>query len=533
VKPETAIARRAFQQVWLGATIWALTFGVTVLTTALTYVTTFPDEASRQAIARGAGADAGASILLGPINAIDTVGGYVTYKLFVFLTSIGAVWGLLIATRLLRGEEDTGRWQLTLAGGTRSARATVATAAALVAAVAIVFVGTAVGTLLAARNTDVGFGFGESLLYSSSIAIAPAVFVAVGVVTSQLGRSRRVATGLGMCVFGVAMVVRMIADSGESTKWLLWATPFGWIERMRPLTDNDPLPLVVAVMATGALLVTGAVLAARRDVGDGVFASRDVTAPRRFGLGSPLGLVVRLETPVLIAWVVGAAAAAFALGIIAKIASGSIPASLTDTLEKFGVQGAFVKQYFGVAFLLVATLVALLPASQIGAGSQEETSGRLVQLLSRPAHRGSVLAGRLALAGVAIIGTGIVAGLAAWLGARTQGVDLGLASMLGAGLNVVPTALLVLGIGGIALGLAPRAASAVVYAVVIASLLIDLLTSLIDSARWLDHVSLFHYMALAPAQPVDKVTIVTTVVVAIGLCAVATVLFARRDIETG
>src|SRR5262245_13400201 len=57
VKPEVAIARRAFRQVWIGAIIWALAFGLSVLATALTYVSTFPDEASRQAVARGAGSD--------------------------------------------------------------------------------------------------------------------------------------------------------------------------------------------------------------------------------------------------------------------------------------------------------------------------------------------------------------------------------------------------------------------------------------------------------------------------------------------
>ena len=67
------------------------------------------------------------SILLGPISAIDTVGGYTVYKRFVFLTTIGAVWGLLTATRLLRGEEDTGRWHLVLAGSDAPGRATLAT----------------------------------------------------------------------------------------------------------------------------------------------------------------------------------------------------------------------------------------------------------------------------------------------------------------------------------------------------------------------------------------------------------------------
>ena len=162
------------------------------------------------------------------------------------------------------------------------------------------FGGTALCTLLVAADPDVGFGPGESVFFALSIAVAPAVFVAVGALTSQLGRTRRVATTLGMVVFGVAFVLRMIADSGSSTRWLLWLSPFGWIERMRPLTDNDPRPLVLAAVTVVVLVAASVVLAARRDVGAGTLASRDVVPPRRFGLGSPWGLAVRLELPVLV-----------------------------------------------------------------------------------------------------------------------------------------------------------------------------------------------------------------------------------------
>ena len=113
---DLAIARRAFKQVWISATVWALVFGGTIAASALSYVNSFPDEASRQQLAASTSGDAGISILLGPVTAIDTVGGYTVYKCFVFLTTIGALWGLLAATRLLRGEEDAGRWQLVLAG---------------------------------------------------------------------------------------------------------------------------------------------------------------------------------------------------------------------------------------------------------------------------------------------------------------------------------------------------------------------------------------------------------------------------------
>ncbi|HEY2814884.1 MAG TPA: hypothetical protein VGJ03_15565 [Acidimicrobiales bacterium] len=527
---ERAIGRRAFKQVWISAVVWSLAFGATVAASALSYVSTFPDQASRDQIARTTSTDAGISILFGPVAAINTVGGYTVYKTFVFLTTIGAVWGLLVATKLLRGEEDTGRWQLTLSGGTRASRATAATLVALGAAVGVVFTGTTLITALAGRNPDVAFGVGETVLYGVSIAIAPAVFVAVGALTSQLGRSRRLATGLGMGALGVSFVVRMIADSSSSTKWLLWLTPFGWTERVRPFSENNAWPLLLAAAAVAILVWVSLVLAARRDAGAGALASRDVAAPRSFGLRTPVGLVVRHETPVLVAWCVGVAAGAFALGIVAKVASGSLPSSFNDTLDKFGVQGTFVRQYFGVAFLLLATVVALVPASQVGAASEEETSGRLVQVLAQPARRGRLLSGRLALAAVAIAVAGLLGGLFGWLGAATQGVDPGLGAMLGAGLNVVPTALAVLGIGAVAVAIRPRTATYAVYGVVVWSLLIDLLASLVTGLEWLDHLSLFHYMALAPAQAVDALDVVLTLVLAVALCGIATAIFSRRDV---
>jgi ABC-2 type transport system permease protein len=518
--------------VWIGATTWGLVFGATVASSALSYVGSFPTEASRRQLLVTTGGDKGISVLLGPVSAIDTVGGYTVYKCFVFLTAIGAIWATLAATRLLRREEDSGRWALLLAGDTRAGRATAASLGALGAAVAIVFCGTTLIAMLAGHSSKVGFGVAETVLYGSSITIAPAVFGAFGALTSQLGRTRRVATGLGMGCVGVAFVVRMIADSGSSTRWMLWATPFGWTELMRPFTHNDAWPLLPAAVTVLVLGGAAIALASRRDLGEGVLASRDVSPLRPFGLRSPLGLAARLESPVVVAWCVGATAAGFAFGIIVKVTTGSVPASFTDTLQKFGVRGSFANQYFGVVFLLVAAVVALLPAGQIGSAADDETSGRSLQILVQPVNRKALLLGRLLLSAASIAGAGLLVGIGTWLGARTQGVDLRFTTMAGAGLNVVPSALVALGVGAVALSIVPRRAATAAYAVVLWSLLADLIGSLIARLEWLDHASLFHYMALAPAQATDARTIVITVAVAVVLCTAATVLFEHRDLQS-
>jgi ABC-2 type transport system permease protein len=531
--PEAAIARRSLKQVWVGAAVWSVAFGGTVAASAVSYVSTFPTEAERQQVAAATSGDAGLSVLLGPTTAIDTVGGYTVYKCFVFLTTIGAIWGLLAATKLLRGEEDAGRWQLVLSSSTRAVRATAATLVALLGAVGILFAGTTLITLAAGRHPDVGFGVAETLLYGASIAIAPAVFVMVGAVTSQLCRTRRMANGWAMGVFGACFVVRMVADAGPGTHWLRWATPFGWTERIQPFTENDAWPLLPAVAAVVALGATAVVLAGRRDAGSSVFASNDAAPPRPFGLGSPLGLAARLDLPVLVAWCVGAGVTGLSFGLIAKIATGAVPASLSNTLQDFGAEGSFVDQYFGVAFLLSATVVALIAAGQLGAASDEEASGRLVHLLAGPVRRAHWFGGRLGLAAAGIVVAGLLSGLGAWAGAATQGVHLGFTRLVGAGLNVVPTALLVLGLGAVVLAVAPRAAGIAVYALVIGSLLIDLLASMVDALAWTARFSVFHSMALAPASDPDPGTLVLTTLLGVALCAVATALFVRRDIALG
>jgi ABC-2 type transport system permease protein len=136
------------------------------------------------------------------------------------------------------------------------------------------------------------------------------------------------------------------------------------------------------------------------------------------------------------------------------------------------------------------------------------------------------------LSAIAVVAAGFLAGLGAWLGAESQGVTLRLTTMLGAGLNVVPTALVALGVGAVALSVAPRAAAVVVYGIVTWSLLVDLLGSMVASLEWLDRTSLFHYMALAPAQDSDPVNLAVTTTVALALCVAATLLFARRDLRT-
>ncbi|HEU5023517.1 MAG TPA: hypothetical protein VFV01_01220 [Spirillospora sp.] len=528
---EPAIARSALRRTWAAAAAWALVFGGSAAVSAVTYAGTYPTLAERQAIASTTGRDSGFAVLLGPVSDIGTVGGYTVYKNFVFLTTIGAIWALLAATRLLRGEEDAGRWQVLLSGRTTPVRATAAALAGLMTAIGIVFCGTVLILLLAGRDPRLQLGADATLLYGLSLVLNPVLFAAIGALTSQLAATRRGAAGMGFGAFAVLFVLRMLGDSGPRMHWLLWLTPFGWAELLRPFTRDALLPLLPAAAAAAALTIIAIRLSARRDAGAGILASRDTAPPRLLGLSSPTALAARLELPTLAGWCAGACAAALSLGSLAKVVTDTSTRSFANALDKFAQQGGLVDRYLSVAFLFVAAIVALIPAGQLTALAAEETSGRLAHVLAGPTHSSTVLAGRLALTTATSTAAGLVSGIAAWLGAAMRGTEIGFASMVATGLNVVPTALLVLGIGACVLAVAPRAAGVAVYIAVIGSLLADMLGSLQPGTHWLRNASLFHYMASAPTESPDASTVIITIALAGALCTLACVLYGRRDLR--
>ncbi len=531
-RPDVAIAWRAFRSTCIGATVLAVGFGVMVAATALTYVSTFPTEASRRQLGELTSLSGGLSVLMGPATGIGTVGGYTFYKGYVFLTSIAAVWAVLITTRSLRGEEDVGRWQLLLSGSTRPPRATAAVLVGLSASVALVTLGVAVGTAVAGLDPAVGFTPWDAVAHGLSIGAVAAVFVGVAAVTSQLGSTRRVATGAAMGVFAVAFVLRMVGDAGAGTSWVRWTTPLGWSELISPMTSNDGRPALLAVVVAVAAAWLAAWMAGRRDVGDGVLRARDSARARDRGLGSIGALSLRLESGVLVAWLVGAVAIGLSFGVIARLTVEGLPEGTAGVIESFGVRGTFVEQYFGLVLLFVAAVLALIAGGQVGAAAHEELRGRLLVVLAGPTRRSTWLVGRLLIAGVAVVAAALLTGAALWVGAATQGVDdVGLPTLLAAGANVVPVCLVALGIGAVVLAVAPRAAAASVYVVVGWSLVIDVVASLVDSLKWTRSLGLFHYLGLYPAQPFDWSTSAITSVVGVALCALAVVLFDRRDLH--
>ena len=527
----TVVARLTARAASRSGVIWGAVFAVAVASSAVSYTTLYPSAAQREALAAAYGANHATSALFGPAPMLQTVPGFTAFKSGMALMILGAVWGLLTSTRLLRGEEDQGRWELLLAGGTTPRRATGQALAGLGVGVVVLWALTAAGTVAAGRSPKVGIALGPACFFAVAMVATAAMFAGVGGVTSQLAATRRQAAAWAATVLGVAYALRMVADAGVGLHGLVWASPLGWVEQLGALTDPRPLALLPIAGLTAVLGFVTVDLAGRRDLGASLVADRARPRSHPGLLSGPTLLAVRLTRPAVLGWWAAIAVSGLLYGLVARSAGATITGSAVhQVLSRLGSTGTGAEAVLGICFLVLAVLVAFVAAGQLTAARGEEASGRLDNLLTRPLSPAAWLGGRVAVAVAALVAAGLIGGLSAWLGAASQHAGVRFGAVLLAGVNLVPPAVAVLGLGVLALGLVPRAAAGVVYGYLAWSLLVVVVGGFGAAGHWVLDTSVFHHMAAAPAVPVDWTANAVMTVLGAALGGIGALAFARRDL---
>jgi ABC-2 type transport system permease protein len=496
---------------------------------ATQFANAYPTAADRARLVATMGTDVGFQAIFGPGRQIDTVAGYVSAHLVGVVSIIGAVWGLLTGTRLLRGEEESGRWEMLLAGHTTRRNATAGALGGLGLALATMWAVTATAYLLVGRFTDARFTITAGLFAALASVAAAGMFLAVGALCSQLAVTRRQAVTLAAGVFSAAYLLRAIAYS-TTLDWLRWASPLVWVDETHPFIGSHLGPLLLVGAFVAVVAAATIVLAGRRDLGAGVLASSGAAKPHTRFLNGPLGLSARLARGTVLGWMAALAVGGFLFGLAAKGSadvwkdqSGGLFVNLT------GARGGAT--YLGIVFLFVAFLITMAAAGLASAARDEEADGYLDHLLARTVARLRWFTGRYAVAVAALILFGITAGAATWIGTAITGAGLPATTLLAAGVNVVPVAILVLGLAALVHGWAPRLTTIAGYGLVAWSFLIEIIGAGLGAGRWLLDTSLLHHIARAPAVDVrwDAAVILT----GLGLIAavVGAVGFTRRDLQ--
>jgi polyether ionophore transport system permease protein len=531
-RPQSVVLRRATRAAARSGVLWGYVFGAFVASAAWSYGTIYTTQSERDALAAAFGNNKATIALFGPAPALQTVGGFTVFKVSMTLMVIGSTWGILTSTRLLRGEEDAGRWDLLLTGQTTSRAATVQTLCGFGAGALCLWAVSAALIALSGLSSRVSIAAAPALYFALALVCPAVVFLAVGALTSQLAPTRRQAAGFAAVVLGASYALRMVGDGSTSLAWVTWLSPLGWVEKLAPLSSPDPWPLLPITLCTLVLVGLSVHLAAGRDVGSSALPDHAHAAARLGLLGGPLRFSLRLTGGVMLSWLAGIAVAGLLYGYVAVAAGATLKgSSLQEVFDRLGAVGGGLGAYLGVTFLITGALVAYATVGLLGAARGEEADGRLDHLLVGPVSRTRWLGGRLLLAGAFALLCGVADGLCVWVGAAAEHAGIAPSSLVAAGINASVPAWFIMGIGVLVLGLWPRGAVPVAYAVLSWSLLVDLVGGIGATNRWVLDTTVFHHISSAPAVPVDWAAAGALTGLGVMAAGIGMAAFARRDLQ--
>jgi ABC-2 type transport system permease protein len=443
---------------------------------------------------------------------------------------LAAVWGMLAGAKLLRGAEEAGHVE-PLRAGVISPRAFLASALAALFTTHLVFM-VAIGL----GHTAGGMDAATSWATGGAIALLTASSATGAALTSQLAPTRRRAVGMVGIALGAALGLRVLAAATVTPDWVWWTTPFGWIGFLHE-TDGArhwiflAFGLLLAVLLVATFTCAGRDLhAARIGVGD-----EGVVRRQRRPVGGQVGLAIRLTAPPARTWGLIVALFALVFGLVARDfaeAAAALPATV-EVVEQMGIIGLDTPAGI-IAWTLsmfVGLLVSVFVAGQVAAIREEEATWRIEHLLARPLGRLRWLVTRVLTVAVAAVAIAVTGGIVAWFATVLVDVPITFGDGLLAGLNVVPVALLVLGIGIGLFGLLPRVAVPLTYGLVVGAFALDFVGGLLELPTWVLDLSPFRHLASVPAVDMDLGAALVMLLVGVVAAAIGMMAFRRRDLQ--
>jgi ABC-2 type transport system permease protein len=526
---------------------WGIGMGLVIVSPMASVATLISTPAQRAALAALAAQFAWNA---DPVAA-DTIGGYATFKIGIFIFLI-CVWPLLAASRTLRGEEDRGSLDVLLSMPRTRGRIALEKLAAMWAA--LLLIGLVVGLLayLGGRAFKAEFSLVDGLLFGLNLSLICAVFGAAALLISQFTQERGPAAGATGALLLVFIVLDMVHRVIPDTEWISRLSPIYYYNLSKPLIPSYGTSvegLLVQLVLAVVLSAVGVWLFARRDAGDVVHVpGLRIHAPRASHALPADDLSLRsvyARSLGMIGWatfwwtLVIAGFAGWMVLVVEQVVSklnglfssgDSSPA--VQVFKAIGGGGSRLNELFlGAMFELLPVLLMAFAVTQVNRWSADEDDGRLEIILSTPRSRTAVLLGRFAALATATIVIGLLTLAAAAAAAAIAGVSLDATNLIEATLGMVPLGLLVAAVGYLASGWLRSAADTGLLSFLLAAWFF--LSFIGPDLRWPDatlRLSPFYYYG----TPLLHGWEVGNVLLLLGVAAVALVLgslrFARKDI---
>ena len=481
--------------------------------------------------------------------AVDTIGGYATFKIGIFIFLI-AVWPLLAGSRMLRGEEDRGSLDVLLSVPRTRTRVAVEKLAAMWTA--LLAMGVIIGLLAFAGGRKFGgdFGLGDALLFGLNLALVCAVIGGVALLISQFTPEQGPAAGWTAGLLLIFIVLDMIRRVVPNTEWVSRFSPIYYYSLSKPLIPSYGVNVgaMLVLLALGLILGGASVwLFARRDVGGTVPLPRWLRLPERtasralpvndWSLRSVYARSLGMIAMPAVWWTIGIAAWAVWIEVVVQQMAtrltnllSSSPA-MVNLLKNLGGGAGINDTFLSALFVFLPLFLMAFVVTQVNSWAADEQDGRLELVLAAPQPRVQVLLGRFAALATATILISLVTLLAAAVTAASTGLTLDMGNLAAATLGMVPLGLLVAGIGYMGAGWLRTAADTGLLSFLLAAwFFISFIGPELKLPDATLRLSAFYYYGTPLLHGLQLTSMLGVVAVAALALGVGALRFARKDI---
>lgn len=526
-----ALRRFGFRQTIKGAILIGILAGGMAILQAFAYQATFPTKSDRDHFAASLQTAPALGIIYGEANNIQSPAGYMVYRTGPFLSLIVAIWGIVVTTKLLRGQEEDGRLELISAGVTTRFKTTLHLLLGFAGSIIVAFLIAAAIICTTRLSPDISLSFSRCALIALATFSPGIILAGLGVVVSQLFASRRRALLWCLAIAIGLFALRSIGNVASDLYWLKNITPFGWADRLNPAIDPQYgwlLPFLLAL----PLLILGISIAAKRDIGEGIIKTRDTVRSHFILLRTATQFALRENWIVLLGWTLAALVVTSMIASLTSVATDALTSSpsLSAIVSRLGNANDLKVAFIGSGMVFTVMLLLVMATTSLGSIRGEEAKNYLDTLLSQPIRRTHWLLWRFILVVVTITIIALVCTTAAWISAHAQHITFDLGNFMMVGLTLAGTIIFTFGVGTLLYGMWPRIATAGMYVIIIWSFVIDLLGSVITLSDIVTKSSLFHYIASSPSQSPDWPTFLWLSTLGIIFAAAGIFAFSKRDI---
>jgi ABC-2 type transport system permease protein len=439
------------------------------------------------------GSTPGMVAMVGQSNAMNTLGGAVWTKIWMTLAMTLAIGMVFQVTHGARADEENGRTELF-----RSRPLGIHSTLTSVVGVSLFLcfltgIGSAI--VCAALGLDPeGAGITGSIVFGLSVMGCGWLGVGVGALTNQLSSSGTVANSAGSVIIMACYTLRLIGDIGNNA--LTWISPVGWAEKMAPWDENRGWLIIPLLALTAALLVIAFLIEAHRDYGSGVLKEKKGKSAATPLMRHPWGLTLRLYRGSIIGWMIGM--------VLAGLMFGSVVKAMVDLfsgVKLFSGVGNGIDALVGLLLSFIGLICLALPMQIFTGLRSDEAKGLTEAQLAGGVSRVGLVLERIAVAfcSAAVLlllgGASFGASFGASVNDMSQFWRISLDALV-----YLPGIMMIIGIGALFFGFAPRATIPVLWALYAAMYFHVIISDALNLPDWVNNMLPFTGTPMLPYE---------------------------------